>query len=92
MYTIALSARFKRKFKKLGRHNFQLIQKIEDTIYLIKTSPFDNSLGTHKVNIKGISEMVFASEVDGEYRIAWNFRGENEILLISVGTHKEVYN
>lgn len=94
MKTLVLASSFKRAFKRLVRRQPELQEKIEQQLALLATNPFDPLLQTHK--LKGKLSGAWACSVEYDCRIVFNFienqeSSEEEILLIDIGTHDEVY-
>jgi len=56
---------------------------------LFSRNPFDARLRTHKLT--GKLEGLWAFSVDYDWRVIFKFLKEDEILLIHVGGHDEVY-
>ena len=83
--------------RALKRHILQrpdLRPRIENVLRLLSENPFDPSLHSHK--LKGKLAPLWACTVDYDNRILFMLfpnpeTGEEAILLVSVGTHKEVY-
>ena len=72
----------------------ELQERIEERLVMLTTDPFDPLLQTHK--LKGKLSGAWACSVDYDCRIVFNFvqnieSGEEEILLIDIGTYDEVY-
>jgi addiction module RelE/StbE family toxin len=94
MRTLVLASSFKRSFKSLVIKNPQLESKIADRLQLLLSDPFHSSLKTHK--LKGKLSGAWSCTVDYDCRIVFSFK-ENvdtlleEILLIDIGSHDEVY-
>ncbi|HAA30016.1 MAG TPA: type II toxin-antitoxin system mRNA interferase toxin, RelE/StbE family [Cyanobacteria bacterium UBA8553] len=94
MKTLVLSSSFTRAFKATVRKRPELQQKIEQRLRLLAAEPFDPLLRTHK--LKGQLSGAWSCNVEYDCRIVFNFvqnseSGEEEILLIDIGTHDEVY-
>ena len=94
MKTLVLSSSFSRAFKAAVRKRPELQQKIEQRLRLLAADPFDPLLRTHK--LKGQLLGAWSCTVEYDCRIVFNFvqnpeSGEEEILLIDIGTHDEVY-
>jgi addiction module RelE/StbE family toxin len=94
MMTLVLASSFKRAFKRLVRRQPELQERIEERLMLLASDPFDPLLQTHK--LKGKLSGAWACSVDYDCRIVFNFvenpeSGEEEILLIDIGSHDEVY-
>lgn len=88
------SSSYKRAFSKAIKNDPALKQKILNTMNLIQQDPFSPHLKTHK--LKGILEGAWACSIDYNLRIIFDFvkdpvNHETQILLISIGTHEEVY-
>lgn len=94
MKTLVWSNTFVRAFKRALRRRPNIRIKIEQALNLLATDPFNPILRTHK--LKGKLTGVWACMVDYDYRILFEFvknpeTGEDEILLLTLGTHDEVY-
>ncbi|MBD2162944.1 type II toxin-antitoxin system mRNA interferase toxin, RelE/StbE family [Calothrix membranacea FACHB-236] len=94
MKTLVLTSSFKRAFKRLVRRKPELQERIQERLALLAVDPFDPLLQTHK--LKGKLSGAWACSVEYDCRIVFNFvenpeSGEEEILLIDIGTHDEVY-
>lgn len=71
-----------------------MVVKVERTLKLLVEDPFHPALRTHK--LKDELAGAWACTVDYETRILFQFMrnpetGEEEILLLTMGTHEEVY-
>ena len=85
---------FRRSLKKNILQEPDLRSRIENALRLLSENPFNPSLHSHK--LKGKLEPLWACTVDYDFRILFMFMpnpdtGEEAILLVSIGTHKEVY-
>ncbi|KAF3885918.1 MULTISPECIES: type II toxin-antitoxin system RelE/ParE family toxin [Nostocales] len=94
MRTIVLASSFKRAFKKLVQRRPEMQERIEECLVLLATNPFDPILQTHK--LKGKLLGAWACSIEYDCRIVFNFvensdSGEEEIFLIDIGSHDEVY-
>ncbi|MBD2302617.1 type II toxin-antitoxin system mRNA interferase toxin, RelE/StbE family [Nostoc sp. FACHB-87] len=94
MMTLVLASSFKRAFKRLVRRQPELQERIEERLTLLASDPFDPLLQTHK--LKGKLSGAWACSVDYDCRIVFNFvqnpeSDQEEILLIDIGSHDEVY-
>jgi addiction module RelE/StbE family toxin len=88
------SSAFKRGLKATVKKNPQLKARIAERLKLLEREPFNPILRTHK--LKGDLAGAWSCIVDYDCRIVFNFvsnedTGEEEILLINIGTHDEVY-
>ena len=94
MRTLVWSRSFVRAFKRAVRRQPDLRLKVERTLDRLVEDPFHPALHSHK--LRGKLEGAWACTVDFDYRILFEFvrnpqSGEEEILLLTVGTHDEVY-
>lgn len=94
MRTLVFSSSFKRSFKSITRREPNLEEKIANRLNILVDDPFHPSLKTHK--LKGKLSGVWACTVEYDCRIVFNFKKHpdseiEEILLIDIGSHDEVY-
>lgn len=94
MRNLVWSAGFVRKFKRLIKKNPQMRSQVEKVLHLLSEDPFDSSLRTHK--LKGDLDGVWSCSVDYDNRILFEFvnnseSGEEDILLLALGSHDDVY-
>ena len=83
-----------RAFKRIARHQPGLQVRVERTLRQLAEDPFHPSLRSHK--LKGELSPAWACTVDYDNRIIFDFvpnpnSGEDDILLLTMGTHDEVY-
>ena len=94
MNNLVFGSSFKRAFKRLIKRQPEIKQQIEERLALLANDPFEPLLQTHK--LKGKLSGAWSCSVEYGCRIVFNFvenedSGEEEILLIDIGTHDEVY-
>ena len=94
MRTVVWGGTFKRAYKRTLRKHSEWVSAIDGTLTVLATDPFDPRLETHK--LKGRLTGAWACSAGHDLRIVFDFVGspgqkEKDILLISVGTHDEVY-
>lgn len=94
MITLVWSNRFIKAVKKASKKKPELLNQIEDVLGKLENDPFEPSLKTHK--LKGSLSNCWACSVEYDYRIIFEFQKsidnlDKEILLLSFGTHDEVY-
>lgn len=94
MRNITFDPSFKRAYKSLLKKRPDLKLKIETIFYILATDAFEPSLQTHK--LRGQLSGSWACTVEYDCRIVFDFvqptkDGEEEILLIDIGSHDEVY-
>jgi addiction module RelE/StbE family toxin len=80
---------FKKVYKKKIKANEGLRKRFWNSMGLFSRNPFDARLRTHKLT--GKLEGLWAFSVDYDCRVIFKFLKEDEILLIDVGGHDEVY-
>lgn len=81
--------RFKKSFKKWSRKHPDLAKFFKEKLILFQNSPFDTSLKTHSLG--GYLKDFWAISINYEHRLIFKFMKPDEVLLIDIGTHDEVY-
>lgn len=93
MRQLVWSKTFVRAYKKAVQQHPDLRTDIEQVLRLLAQDPFDARLRTHK--LKGKLSGVWACSVSYDLRLVFEFmksaNQEDEILLVEIGTHEEVY-
>lgn len=94
MRTLVWSTAFVRAFKRAVRRQPELRMRVERTLKQLAEDPFHPTLHSHK--LKGELAGTWACTVDYDNRILFEFArnpesSEEEILLLTMGTHDEVY-
>lgn len=89
MIEIAFSSSFKRAFKRRIAGNVERENTFRVKIELFKNNPFEPGLKTHKLSGKLKDYWSFSVEYD--LRIIFYFSEKEKVVLVDVGTHKEVY-
>ena len=79
---------FKRAYKRKVKGNEQL-KKLWNAMALFQEDPFHSSLKTHKLT--GKLKGLWAFAVSYDCRVVFSFLSQNEVLLIDIGAHDEVY-
>ena len=80
---------FKRIYKKKIKNDNALKQKFWKTIKLFSQNPYQPQLRTHKLSGKLSDLHAFCVAYD--CRVVFKFINDNEVLLIDIGGHDEVY-
>ncbi len=88
------STSFLRALKRKTRRDSDLRDQIEQALRRLADDPFHPLLRTHKLS--GSLSGTWACRVNHDVRILFEFvqhpeSGEEEILLLTVGSHDEVY-
>ncbi len=94
MRTLVWSSAFVRALKRKIRRQAALRDRVEQTLRQLADDPFYPSLHTHRLT--GQLSGTWACRVDYDIRILFEFiqnpeSGQEEILLLTIGTHDEVY-
>ncbi|MFH1052722.1 MAG: type II toxin-antitoxin system mRNA interferase toxin, RelE/StbE family [bacterium] len=94
MINIVWSSRFVRAFKKIIKQKPYLKSEIIGAIKLLQDDIFHPKLYTHK--LKGPLTGCWTCSVEYDVRIVFEieenpYNHEQEILLLSIGTHEQVY-
>ena len=89
---IKLSPAFVRSSKKYSGGDPVLDKRLETALRRLSNDIFDPRLGTHK--LRGKRDGVWSCSVSHDIRILFRFVSDNDekaILLLTVGSHDEVY-
>ena len=94
MMKLIYAKAFRRALKRHIQQRPDLRERIENALRLLSENPFNPSLHSNK--LKGKLAPLWACTVDYDSRILFMFlpdpeKGEEAILLVSMGSHKEVY-
>ncbi len=89
MINLIWGSSFKRAYKKVATANPELKPKIAQALETFAGNPFHPSLRTHKLSgkLKGLWAFVVAYDC----RVVFQFLDEQDVLLIDIGKHDEVY-
>ena len=94
MRPLVLTPKFRRAFRKFAQRNPRLQLQIEDTLRQLQDDVFAPALGTHKLGgqLLGLRACSCGYDCRIVFSIQTDLKSGNEvIILISVGTHDEVY-
>jgi len=89
MINLVWGSSFKRAYRKVTEANPSLKPKITQALERFSNAPFHPSLRTHKLSgkLKGLSAFI----VEYDCRIVFRFLDGEDVLLIDIGKHDEVY-
>ena len=89
MINLIWGSSFKRAYKRVVAANPDLKPKIAQALETFVANPHHPSLRTHKLsgNLRGLWAFLVAYDC----RIVFQFLDEQDILLIDIGKHDEVY-
>lgn len=80
---------FKKIYQKKVKNNAELKKRFWRVMRLFSQNPFNSSLRTHKLT--GKLEGLWGFSVAYDCRVIFKFLGKDEVLLIDIGGHEEVY-
>jgi len=80
---------FKRVYKKKVKNNEELKKRFWDAMELFSKEPFNPRFRTHKLT--GRLEGLWALSVAYDCRVIFKFLSKDEVLLVDIGGHDEVY-
>lgn len=89
MTNLIWGSSFKRAYKKVAAANPDLKSRIAQTLETFVADPYHPSLKTHKLGgeLRGLWAFVVAYDC----RIVFQFLDQQNVLLIDIGKHDEVY-
>jgi addiction module RelE/StbE family toxin len=79
----------KRVYKKKVKNNDEQKKKFWHAMKLFSNNPFNPRLRTHKLT--GKLEGLWAFSYSYDCRVIFKFINKDEVLLIDLGSHDEVY-
>lgn len=90
MFKLIFTESYLKKEKLFLNRHAELIEKYKNILRLLELNPYHPSLKLHK--LQGKFKDKYAISLTYSYRIILSFTViENEILLIDIGSHGEVY-
>ena len=94
MRSLVLTPKFRRSYRKFTKRDNRLRQAIENSLRQMQTNVFEQSLRTHKLS--GELFGLWACSCGYDCRILFALEpnpetGEENIILLDIGTHDEVY-
>jgi addiction module RelE/StbE family toxin len=89
MISIVWDPGFKKLYQKKIKNDDNLKKRFWKTMKLFSSNPFSKQLRTHKLT--GTLQGLWAFSVDYDTRVIFSFLKDDEILLIDIGSHDEVY-
>lgn len=80
---------FKKIYQKKVKNDSELKKRFWTMMRLFSQDPFDRRLRTHKLT--GKLEGLWAFSVAYDCRVIFKFLRKDEVLLVDIGSHDEVY-
>jgi len=89
-FQIKFSNEYKKREQKFFKKHQNIMDKYEKVLFFLRDNPFHPSLRLHQ--LKGKLYPLYSVSINMSYRITLEFYIENEeIILVDIGTHDEVY-
>ncbi len=88
MRKLIFSKGSEKRFRKFLERHQNLKTRVKWVFSKLSQDPLDREVGTHKLTGKLAGQ--YGADINFRYRIVFSFDKEN-IYLINVGTHDEVY-
>ena len=90
MYQLVFTETYLKREKEFLKKHKELISRYKKVLKLLEINPYHHSLRLHK--LKGKFKDKYSVSITMNYRIIISFAiVENEIVLIDIGSHDEVY-
>jgi len=88
MLKLVFSDKFDRKLRNFLKKHPELVPTVREKFLILEKNPKDKRIKTHKLT--GKLSGLFAASITYEYRIVF-YLDKNDIFLLAIGTHDEVY-
>jgi proteic killer suppression protein len=89
MLKISWDSGFKRAYRKKVKGDARLKEEFWEVMDLFERDPYHLGLKTHKLS--GKLKGLWAFSVNYDCRVIFRSLSQEEVLLIDIGTHDEVY-
>lgn len=90
MYNIKQTDTFEKTSLKFFKKHRDLVPKFQKVLEKLTSDPFEHSLKTHK--LKGNLSEFHACSLTYQYRVVLTIEiKDEEIVLVNIGTHDDVY-
>ncbi len=90
MYAIFATAQYMRRARAFLRRHPHLRDRLEQTVDSLMADPWDPRLGLHRLH--GKLRDAYAVRLTDSHRITLTILvAEEEVVLLDIGTHDEVY-
>lgn len=95
-FVLKQTPHFRRRAKKILKHNKALQVSLQNTLVKLIINPFDTTLNTHLVTATIGKRTVYSSRITNDIRLIWHWnKNEFEAIdLLDLGGHsgnKKVY-
>ena len=89
-FQLIFSESYLKRANKFFKKHPEVLGQYEKALALLQLNPFHNSLRLHK--LKGSLQSMHSISINMQYRVTLEFLiTENEILLVDIGDHDQVY-
>lgn len=89
MIKIVWSKNFEKRLKKWIEKHSDLKVLFKEKLELFSENPYTQELKNHKLS--GKLKDLRAISITYDYRLVFYHVNENEVMLVDIGTHEEVY-
>jgi mRNA-degrading endonuclease YafQ of YafQ-DinJ toxin-antitoxin module len=90
MHKLIFTHSYEKRVKEFLKKNPKIEKQYVKTLELLEINPFHPSLRLHKFSTRSFEG--YSVSINMSYRISLEFLvTENEILLINIGDHQEIY-
>ena len=86
---LQFSPLFRKQLKKLKRKNSKTFHKVFKLLAIFRKNPYNPKLKTH--SLKGKLKSHFTFSIDNNFRVTFLWKNKTTIMIVSVGTHDQVY-
>lgn len=86
---INLSPLFEKHFQKRIKNNQKLVTRFETRLKTFIKDPQNSSLRNHQ--LKGLKKGLYSFSITGDYRVIYKYSSKDEVTLVDIGTHNQVY-
>ena len=89
-YKLLISDEYKKKLKKFFKKHPNMLDRYSKCVFILEQDPYHPSLRIHK--LRGRLAEFYSISINMEYRVIIDFIiKDDEIILVDIGTHDDVY-
>lgn len=89
-YKLLISDEYKKRLKKFFKKHPNMLDRYSKALFILEQDPYHPSLRIHK--LRGRLSEFYSISINMEYRLIIDFIiKDDEIILIDIGTHDDVY-
>jgi len=91
-FELLADSKYRHSLKKIQKKkNTNLNNKISIALEKLMIDPKNITLSSHEVNSSSVGIKCWASTVDKDCRILWNYSDDKKIILLDIGNHNQLY-